>query len=99
MSRAELEARAIARAHAEHVHIRRTERANVYSTCSKSEPGVKHTLVADGELVACSCKGFEYRQSCKHAEALRNRLAREAAKSAPAVSHRAVALLYPPTDF
>jgi hypothetical protein len=80
MSQVELTARAIARAREQRVHIRRTARPGVYVTCSKSEPGVKYTLVVGDGILACSCKGFEYRKSCKHSEALRNRLAREATR-------------------
>jgi uncharacterized membrane protein len=77
MTEQELQARAIQRAHDQHVYIRRTARAGVYVTNSRSEPGVKYTLVAGAGITACSCKGYLYRQSCKHVEALRNRLARE----------------------
>jgi hypothetical protein len=80
MTTAELQARAIQRAHDEHVYIRRTPRPGVYHTRSKSEPVFRHTLVVEGSDVACSCRGYEYRQSCKHVEALRNRLAREASR-------------------
>lgn len=77
MTTAELQARAIQRAHDEHVYVRRTGREGVYTTRSRSEPGRTYTLVDADGIQACSCKGFEYRQSCKHVEALRNRLARE----------------------
>src|SRR5690242_3846920 len=79
MSIAELEARANQRAHDERVHIFTVPgREGVYQTSSKSEPGVKYSLVSRDGIQACSCKGFEYRANCKHIEALRNRLAREA---------------------
>lgn len=81
MTTAELQARAIQRAHDEHVYIRRTDRAGVYTTVAKSDPTVKYTLVVSGDILACSCKGFEYRKSCKHSEGLRNRLAREERRS------------------
>jgi len=84
MTTAELTARAIQRAHDEHVQIRKTARPGVYQTSSKSQPGVKYTLVAGDGITACSCAGYGYRQSCKHVEALRNRLAREATRPAPA---------------
>jgi len=80
--RGALEARAIQRAKDEHIHIFAVAgRPGVYTTCSRSEPGKKHTLVAKAGIEACSCRGFEYRQSCKHVEALRARLAREARKA------------------
>ncbi len=78
MSRVELEARAISRAHDQHVYIRKVAgRPGVYQARSKSEQSAKYTLVANAWGTACSCKGFRYRQSCKHVEALRNRLGRE----------------------
>ncbi len=77
MTQQELEARAIARSHSEHVHIFKTDRPGVYTTKSKSDPGERYSLVAKNGIEACSCRGFEYRSSCKHVEALRNRLARE----------------------
>jgi hypothetical protein len=98
MTRAEIEARAAQRAYDQHVHIFSVPgRPGVYTTKSKSQPGERYTLVARDGIEACSCKGYEYRQSCKHVEALRNRLAREAVKAIPAVraaTARANALLY-----
>jgi hypothetical protein len=81
MDQAQLQARAISRAHSEHVHIFKTPRQGVYTTKSKSDPAERYNLVVmpDGSA-ACSCKGYYYRQSCKHAEALLNRIAREAAR-------------------
>ena len=82
MTRNELEARANQRAHDEHVHIFAVPgRPGVYTTRSKSEPDKRYTLVARDGVTACSCRGFEYRNSCKHVEALRNRLAREARRA------------------
>jgi hypothetical protein len=87
MSRLELEARAIARAHDERIHIFSVPgQPGVYRTSSKSEPGAKHTLVAGGGIIGCSCKGFAYRGSCKHAAALVNRLAREATRGLQAAA-------------
>jgi hypothetical protein len=82
MNQTTLQARAQQRAHMEHVHIFSVPgRAGSYITKSKSSPTERYSLVAgyNGE-VGCSCKGFGYRGSCKHAEALKNRLAREAAR-------------------
>ncbi len=79
MTQQQLEARANARARAEHVHIFAVAgRPGVYTTKSKSNPAERYSLVARDGITACSCKGYEFRQSCKHVEALRNRLAREA---------------------
>ncbi|HZQ36778.1 MAG TPA: SWIM zinc finger family protein [Dehalococcoidia bacterium] len=89
MSQAEQAARATARAHSEHVHIFAVPgRPGVYTTKSKSDPSERHSLVVDGELVACSCKGFEYRRCCKHSQALINRLAREAVAAQRQVAAR-----------
>src|SRR5947209_6618459 len=75
---AELKARALDRAYNQRVHIFSVPgRPGIYVTRSKSEPRERYNLVADGDIVACSCKGFQYREVCKHSEALRNRLARE----------------------
>jgi hypothetical protein len=78
MTSAELLARAHARAHDEHIYIRAVpNRPGYYTARSRSLPRVRHSLVALGSDVACSCAGFYHRRSCKHVEALRNRLARE----------------------
>ena len=78
MSPAELQARAHARAHDERIYIRAVRnRPGYYTTRSRSEPYRRPTLVAIGSDIACSCAGFYHRRSCKHVEALRNRLARE----------------------
>lgn len=83
MSEAQVEARANQRAYDQRVHIFAVPgRPGVYTTKSKSDPRERYALhVLDG-IVACSCTGFAYRRSCKHAEALKNRLAREAARAA-----------------
>ncbi len=79
MTAAEQQARAIDRAHREHVHIFRVPgRPGVFRTASKSEPGERYSLVVQDGEEACSCRAFAYRKLCKHVEALRNRLAREA---------------------
>ena len=73
------DARAHARAYDQRVHIFAVPgRPGVYVTRSKSVPHVRHSLVVRGDEIACSCPGYAYRKSCKHAEALRNRLGREA---------------------
>jgi hypothetical protein len=78
MTDAELMARAHARAFDEHLYIRAVpNRPGYYTVRSRNAPRYRHSLVALGNDVACSCSGFHYRRSCKHAEALRNRLARE----------------------
>jgi hypothetical protein len=83
MTTAELQARALTRAYEQHVHIFSVPgRPGVYVTRSKSEPRERYNLVVDGDIVACSCKGYQYRECCKHSEALRNRLARETVAAA-----------------
>jgi hypothetical protein len=82
MSLVEQQARAIARAHDERVHIFAVPgRPGVYVTRSKSNPSERYSLVALDGIVACSCKGYEHRKVCKHVAALENRLAREATRS------------------
>jgi hypothetical protein len=53
-------------------------RPGCYITRSNSNPAERYNLVAHDGVEPRSCKGFAYQQSCKHVEALRNRLAREA---------------------
>ncbi len=79
MTQQQLEARANARAHQRHIHVMAVKgRPGVYTVTSLSEPGTKHYLVASDGITACDCKGYTYRKSCCHVEALRNRLGREA---------------------
>ena len=78
MTTGELQARAHAHAHDEHIYIRAVRnRPGYYTPRSRTDPRRRYTLVAIGSDIACSCSGFYYRRSCKHVEALRNRLARE----------------------
>ncbi|HLZ70096.1 MAG TPA: hypothetical protein VKV26_09345 [Dehalococcoidia bacterium] len=78
MTTAELQARAIARAHDEHIYIRRvTNRPGVYTARSRTNPHRRYILVDRDGTQACSCPGFTNRASCKHVEGLRQRLARE----------------------
>lgn len=78
MTTAEMLARAHGRAHDEHIYIRAVpNRPGYYTTRSRSAPAHRYSLVAIGDDVACSCPGFSYRRTCKHVEALCNRLARE----------------------
>lgn len=78
MTTAELQARAIARAHDEHIYIRKvTNRPGVYTALSRTNPHRRYTLVDRDGVQACTCKGFANRSSCKHVEGLRARLARE----------------------
>lgn len=79
MTSDELQARAIQRAKDLNTHIMRLRgRPGVY-TCTSSENKRKHyVLIARDGMEVCSCEGFAYRQNCRHVEALRNRLAREA---------------------
>lgn len=79
MNAATLEARALAKAKALHTHVMKVAgREGVYTVTSESEPGVKHYLVSKNGVDGCDCRGFQFRQSCRHIEALRARLAREA---------------------
>ena len=73
-----LSARAIQRAFDQRVRVfPLSGRPGCYVARSKTDPSIRYTLVVGPEgVIGCSCQGFAYRQSCKHAEALRNRLAR-----------------------
>lgn len=44
-----------------------TKKIQIVEVPSKSEPGTTHKVakLADGEVV-CTCKGFEYRKTCRH---------------------------------
>ena len=78
MTDAELEARAHGRAYDERVHIFAVPgRPGVYTARSKTEPRRRYSLVARDGIIACNCRGYEYRKVCKHSSALLNRLARE----------------------
>ena len=47
-----------------------------YRVASASSPGAYYTLVvSDGQDVECSCPGFEYRGTCRHARDLKQALA------------------------
>jgi hypothetical protein len=88
MCREALQARAMQRAVEERVHIFAVPgRPNCYVVKSRSDPAERYHLVAGpGGVVGCSCKGFEYRQSCKHAEALLTRLARKQSRASQTAS-------------
>jgi len=90
MTPATLRARALQRAYDERIHVFAVPGLpGCYVTKSKSDPSARYVLVADADgTVGCSCPGFAYRQSCKHAEALRIRLAREANRGAGTYSAR-----------
>lgn len=83
----QLQARAIQRARDLNTHIMRVRgRSGVYSCTSSEDKHKKYILVARNGMEVCSCDGFAYRQSCRHVEALRNRLGRELPHRARGVS-------------
>lgn len=85
MTPAELQARAHARAFDDHLYIRAVpNRPGYYTVRSREAPGRRYSLVFQDGVIGCSCTGFYYRKSCKHEEALRNRLAREGRRVAKA---------------
>ena len=45
--------------------------ATVYQTASSSDPGKFHTLTFEANEVTCTCPGFEYRGTCRHARELK----------------------------
>lgn len=91
MTDAEKEARARRRAREQRVHIFVVPgRPGVYTTKSKSDPTERYDLVARDGVIACSCPGYEHHKVCKHAEALKSRLAREAVAAARRIVAEAV---------
>jgi hypothetical protein len=80
MTHAELDQRARQRSIDEGLHTFRLAGRSAYLVKSrKSDPGSMHVVtVEDGQVTNCSdCKGWEYRQSCIHAQAVTRRLERE----------------------
>ena len=53
---------------------------------NETEPGAMHQVRINGrhEVTSCTCKGWFYRQSCTHSQAVERRLERESRKSRPA---------------
>ncbi len=49
-----------------------------------TDPGAHHTVrtTIDGEIAECSCKGWEYRRSCVHSQAVLKRLERDGIRKA-----------------
>jgi hypothetical protein len=48
-----------------------------------TDPGAMHTVrvTVAGEIAECSCKGWDYRRSCVHSQAVLKRLERETRKT------------------
>jgi hypothetical protein len=80
----ELELRALERARAERVRVAKPAGTDRYLARSRSvEPGAYFELfVSPWGHIRCSCPAFEFRRMCKHAMALRLRLAKEKASKA-----------------
>jgi hypothetical protein len=74
MTRQELQARAADRAVAQHVKPYRLSDGS-FAVPSATTDGIAYTVRVnvDGEP-ECTCLGFQYRQSCKHVEAVRSLL-------------------------
>ena len=71
----QLEARARARTHGVRVAV--LSHARRYSTHSRSEPGVVHTLQRTRDGWCCSCRGYTYTGCCRHLGAVERRAERE----------------------
>jgi uncharacterized Zn finger protein len=82
MDTGQLEHRALERARAERVRVVKLAGTNRYLARSRNvEPDAYFELSASPfGHITCNCPGFTYRHVCKHAMALRLRLARERQK-------------------
>lgn len=68
------------RAQAERLHtFKIAGNAGYIVKSRKSEPGSFHRVLTttDGSVVACDCKGWQYRNSCTHAAAVSRRVERD----------------------
>ena len=48
--------------------------ATVYELASGSDPSKKYILTFEANEVTCTCPGFEYRGTCRHARDLKSSL-------------------------
>ena len=78
MKQKELEERASERARTERIHIIKLAGQDKFLARSKSmEPGSYFEItITSWGTVRCSCPGFKYRAVCKHAAAVKARLAK-----------------------
>ena len=83
MQRQDLELRAQERAKAERTRIIKLVGQDLYLARSRSmEPGAFFQLtVSPWGAIHCECPAFLYRRVCKHAEALKTKLARSQSRS------------------
>jgi hypothetical protein len=79
MTEQELNSKARQRAIDERLHTFKITGEPIYLVRSRrTEPGsMRQVRVHDGQVTSCSCKGWEYRQDCTHAQAVTRRLERE----------------------
>lgn len=80
MTQTELDTQARQRAITERLHTFKLAGQPVYMVRSRTtEPGAMHCVevARDGHVLGCSCKAWQYRQSCTHAAAVTRRLERE----------------------
>ncbi|MBI3965670.1 MAG: SWIM zinc finger family protein [Chloroflexi bacterium] len=91
MTQLELARRARERARTQRIRVFRvagTERDEYVSRSRGAEPGAYWRLWVEDEIVHCSCPGYTYRQSCKHAAALELRRERARLRGAREVAAR-----------
>jgi hypothetical protein len=80
MTSEQISTRATDRAIAERLHTFKLTGRPVYMVRSRTtEPGSMHHVHVHADTVQhCTCRGWEFRQSCTHAAAVTRRLEREA---------------------
>jgi hypothetical protein len=88
MTKAELDGRARQRSIDERLHTFKVVGRPLYLVRSRhTEPGAMHEVRIDPQqrtIEHCTCKGWAYRASCTHSQAVLRRLEREGRKHEPA---------------
>jgi len=96
MTHTELDQRARQRVVDEHLHTFKVAGQALYLVRSReTEPGAMHQVRINSrhDVTSCTCKGWFYRRSCTHSQAVMRRLEREGGIRRPAqhLDHTTVA--------